>query len=83
MYIIERIIQYIKGKKYKPKMYSPDVAEDIIEDPQKCEHLFLPLDSTNELFGCKYCGEIVSRDKLKDKNIFRQKLEFKLKNPEK
>lgn len=71
MYIFEAIIKYIKGKKLE-KIYSDYIPEDITEKPQDCEHLFMPLDTSKELFACKYCGTIVSKDKLKDKNIFKR-----------
>ena len=73
MYIFELIVQYLKGKKYKKMQeYNPlEVIPDGLEEqPENCEHLFMPLDSSNELFGCKYCGLVVPRDKLKNKNIF-------------
>ena len=76
MYIFEAIIKFIKGKKYQKLTpdYNPEVEEDIIENPQECEHLFMPLDSSNEFFGCKYCGFVVPKSKLKDKNIFSKQL---------
>lgn len=73
MYIFELIVQYIKGKKYKKlREYNPVELEPdgLAENPEDCEHLFMPLDSSNEMFACKYCGLVVSKDKLKNKNIF-------------
>jgi len=73
MYIFELLTKFLKGKKYKryTQEYNPDAADDIVENPETCSHLFLPLDSSNTMFACKYCGIIVPREKLKDKNIFR------------
>ncbi len=83
MYLIEKIISLIKGKKYFSLFkYSPDVSEDIIENPQNCNHLFMPLDSSNENFACKYCGLVLPREKLKDINIFKGDAGFKLKKTE-
>lgn len=73
MYIFELIVQYLKGKKYKKSVeYNPlEVVPDGLEENSEiCEHLFMPLDSSNELFACKYCGLVVPREKLKNKNIF-------------
>jgi hypothetical protein len=68
MYIFELLFDYLKGKKYTPKnKYNPlnSSTEDLIENPDECEHLFMPLDSSNEMFACKYCGLVVSKEKLK------------------
>jgi hypothetical protein len=68
MYIIELIIKYLKGKKYTTKnKYNPiEIIPDGLEEkPEDCEHLFMPLDSSEEIFGCKYCGLVVSKENLK------------------
>jgi len=68
MYIFEWIIKFIKGKTYKvaPKTdFIPSDGKDLIENPNECEHIFMPLDSSEEFFACKYCGMVVSKDKLK------------------
>lgn len=62
-----------KGKKHKKPTYNPltiEPDENEVES-DSCEHLFMPLDSSNTMFACKYCGLVVSRDKLKNKNIFK------------
>ena len=76
MYIFELIIQYIKGKKYKStRTFNPleNDTDSLVENSENCEHLFLPLDSSNENFACKHCGLIVKREMLKNKNIFENK----------
>lgn len=76
MYIIELIIKYLKPKKYKAKYTYDPLEQDstaLEENSDNCEHLFLPLDSSNENFACKYCGLIVPKEKLKNKNIFENK----------
>lgn len=68
MYIFEWITQFLKGKTYKPQKrinYTPDTGEGLLEDPNDCEHVFMPLDSSSELFACKYCGIIVNKRNLK------------------
>lgn len=70
MYIFEWIYNYIRGKKYKriTPDYSPDTQENIIETPEECEHLFLPLDNSGEYFACKYCGLTVNKTELNKSN---------------
>ena len=73
MYIFELITEFLKGKKYRKSVeYNPlEVAPDgLAEDSENCEHLFMPLDNSKELFACKYCGLVVPKSKLKNKNIF-------------
>ncbi|HCB11838.1 MAG TPA: hypothetical protein DEO94_06910 [Cyanobacteria bacterium UBA11991] len=69
MYIFEEITKFLNGKKYKPDVktdYTPSDGEDLLENPNECEHLFMPLDSSGEYYACKYCGLVVSKDKLKE-----------------
>lgn len=74
MYIFELLINALKPKKKYNQAYNPpDEYEDIIENSDECNHLFMPLDSTNTMFACKYCGLIVPKEKLKNKNIFENK----------
>jgi hypothetical protein len=76
MYIFELITQFIKGKKYTTRnSFDPlkNELDGLAEDSENCEHLFLPLDSSNEHFACKYCGLVVPKEKLKNKNIFENK----------
>lgn len=76
MYIFELLTQYFKQKKYSAK-HSFDPLDNEIngleENSDNCEHLFLPLDSSNDFFACKYCGLVVPKEKLKNKNIFENK----------
>ena len=68
MYIFELIINYLKGKKYTPhNKYNPleNLPDGLEENSEDCEHLFMPIDSSNQIFACKYCGLVVSADKLK------------------
>ena len=71
MYIFELIVNAFKSKKYNRFEYSETENTAPVDDVENCEHCFLPLDSTNTMFACKYCGLVVPREKLKDKNIFR------------
>lgn len=69
MYIIELITKIFKGKKYKSHYkYNPDYNEDITENSQECNHLFMPLDSSSEYLACKYCGYVISKKANDHKN---------------
>jgi hypothetical protein len=72
MYLFELITKYIKGKKYERKDDFDPFAQENIENPEECEHIFLPIDSTDEIFACSKCGLVVHKKDLKDKNIFRK-----------
>jgi len=68
MYIIELLIKIFKGKKYKKLIpeYTSATNSDLIENPDDCEHLFMPLDDSKEYFACKNCGIVVSKKQLKE-----------------
>ena len=54
MYIIELFLKLkedFKKRKNKP-------AAIIEDEPEKCSHLFIPIDSTGEILACSKCGEI-------------------------
>jgi hypothetical protein len=71
MYLFELITKYIMGKKYTRKSKFDPFAQDEIENPSECEHVFLPLDSTGEVLACSKCGLVVNKKDLKDENIFK------------
>lgn len=55
MYIIElffKIKDDIKNAKLKKNQ------KNIQEETEKCEHLFVPIDSTGTVLACSKCGEI-------------------------
>lgn len=55
MYIIElffKIKNDIKSGKFKKQ------TEKQIEETEKCNHLFVPIDSTKKILACSKCGEI-------------------------
>ena len=76
MYIFELLFKtFKKNKRNKFEEFEPIMAntDGLIEDSQTCQHLFMPLDSSNEMFACKHCGLIVPKEHLKNKNIFENK----------
>lgn len=67
MYIFELVVNLIKNRKNKA------VKNNTFDNSvyEKCEHIFLPIDSTSETLACTKCGQIVKSDSL----------EYKPKNP--
>lgn len=68
MYIIELIIKMLTQRK-KTQDYSP-MSSDVESNYEACEHLFMPIDSTNESLACTKCGLLVKRGDLKYKDFF-------------
>lgn len=75
MYLFELITKYIKGKRYRKSLDFDPFAQDAENDEfnsENCEHVFLPIDSTEETLACSKCGLVVNRKDLKDVNIFKR-----------
>lgn len=79
MYIFELLAKLRKNHSAAPPPAPPTPAElmegeDMLEDPLECEHLFVPIDSTGEVFACSKCGWLITeKPKIKstlDKNPF-------------
>ena len=71
MYIIEFL--YKKFKKHKTdtiSMAAIENSEDINDLPEKCEHVFLPIDSTKSVLACSKCGYIIKNQEKKVKKNF-------------
>lgn len=71
MYIIEFILKKLMKKKEKPT-YNPynQISDDENLDYETCEHIFMPIDSTNETLSCTKCGVLVKKSELKNINFF-------------
>ena len=66
MYIVElflKLIDDIKSGKFKKRSEAP------AEEPEKCDHIFVPIDSTGRVLACTKCGEIYKLKKG-EKNPF-------------
>lgn len=81
MYLIELIVKNLKQvkqltqKKEKSFNENPSEGEIFYEEKQEyknCEHIFMPIDSTNETLSCTKCGFLVKRGELKKENFFMQ-----------
>ena len=70
MYIIELLAKIIGDKKTKNIQKKTVVTETDYEE--KCNHVFLPVDSTGKTLACSKCGLIVKNDssQYKPKNPF-------------
>ena len=58
MYFIEKILRIF----YKKKTYKEDYIPQNID---KCEHIFLPIDSSGEYLACSKCGKVIRKDEIK------------------
>ncbi len=67
MYIIEFIAKLINNKKT-----SSAKVENEKDYNEKCNHSFLPVDSTGQTLACSKCGLIIKKEdmKIKPKNPF-------------
>lgn len=54
MYIVELFYKLVED--YKTGKFKRN--KTAIETPEKCEHLFVPIDSTKRILACSKCGEI-------------------------
>lgn len=69
MYIIEVINKLLK--KHKERSAAQQIKSDEVELYEKCEHLFVPLDSTQQTLACSKCGLVVKKNTLlKKRNFF-------------
>ncbi len=69
MYFIELLVKKFKRKNNNIDSYDPFAVDDVGEE--KCEHIFMPIDSSGEVLSCRNCGFTVNRKDLKDINFFR------------
>lgn len=59
MYIIELLLKKFRTKKEKRQNFSFEADENV--NYEKCEHVFMPIDSTGKTFACTKCGEILKK----------------------
>lgn len=78
MYIFELINKLQKQTKSSQTIndsYFEETDQNIeLEDITKCNHSFMPIDSTKTVLACTKCGHIIKNTKMKfnetDKNPF-------------
>jgi len=61
MYIFELIYKIVKTVTQK-KITKQKIAEE--QQEEKCEHIFLPIDSTKEILACSKCGKLIKTKDL-------------------
>ena len=64
MYIIELIYKLLTKRKKKKTLVDIEEKEYV-----KCEHIFLPLDSTKKYLACTKCGLVIKKED--EKNFFK------------
>lgn len=72
MYIIELLFKIFNKEKnkHKPKEFNYEVTENLNISGEKCEHIFLPIDSTKKILACTKCGYILKVTNQQKKNFF-------------
>ncbi len=65
MYILEFLLKKIIKRPKTTKL-----QEEIMYE--KCEHIFLPIDSSKIRFACSKCGQYAELEKKEEINFFRQ-----------
>lgn len=61
MYLIELLVKKIFSKTMGfIKQKTPEELEE-----ERCEHIFMPIDSTGEILACRNCGAVVHKSALK------------------
>lgn len=81
MYLLELIVKYFKKDRFNEVLEEHDEntalnpLEEIpeVETDENCDHIFMPIDSTEEILACSKCGLVVNRKDLKYKNFFMNK----------
>ena len=80
MYIFELLVKYFQKNKVEDliEKYEGERAKDPLnetfntqDDSETCEHIFLPIDSTKEVFACSKCGLVIDRRAYEKRNFFK------------
>lgn len=69
MYIVELFLKLKEDYKFKKGIFKKlNKAQSLMnkEEEEKCNHIFIPIDSTGKILACKNCGMIY---KLKEGEI--------------
>ena len=73
MYFIELLVKKFIKKKTSDEEYNPMQQDNITEDSEHCEHIFMPIDSTGETFACSRCGLVINKSEYEKRNFFNDK----------
>lgn len=74
MYIIELISVFVKKIKKRDFKFLKKEPEIEVQE-EKCEHIFVPVDSTKRVLACSKCGFVIKIDpkEIKKSNPFNTK----------
>ncbi len=74
MYIIELVAKLSTKIKNRDFNFLKKEKPQQKEEEQKCEHIFVPIDSTKKVLACTKCGFMVKVDpsKIKKQNPFKE-----------
>ncbi len=61
MYIIELLMKRFRERKKHKRVVKPNMEDNSLSY-EKCEHTFMPIDSTGKIFACSKCGEILKKN---------------------
>lgn len=82
MYIFELLVKFFQKDKVENliEKYEKERAVDPLnekfdaeEDSETCEHIFMPIDSTKEIFACSKCGLVITKEAYEKRNFFKDK----------
>jgi len=65
MYLIELIVKTFFSKN---RGYIKQKTEEELEE-ERCDHVFMPIDSTGEILACRKCGAVVQKKNLRKYKI--------------
>lgn len=69
MYFIEILRKFLKNKKDWKSFFGKKGTSQTVSEEEKCEHMFVPIDSTKKVFACYKCGLVINK-KPKNLNFF-------------
>ncbi|MBO5948730.1 hypothetical protein J6Q66_07840 [bacterium] len=61
MYIIELLIKKFREREERKRVVTNNQSDGSL-DYEKCDHVFMPIDSTGKIFACSKCGEILKKE---------------------
>ena len=70
MYFIEILREILKKNNFRFRFGKTVNANSTDNTENSCEHMFVPIDSTNKVFACYNCGLVINK-KTKNLNFFK------------
>ena len=72
MYFIEILSKIFNKDNLRKWKLKEKIVSPTDEESEKCEHMFVPIDSTGKVFSCINCGLTINK-KPKNLNFFEKK----------